>query len=159
MRSLILSSRFPVSPPSLKTCFFPCKTPASGLLSFKGPKNLITSLKWSPTLAISFTMSSMQKIPCSPRAYGKHKLEWLRYKLSFTLNKKLLITCSIMLLSVRGTGLPSIIVYPFLKMRSLTLLPLGYLQEWQQTVVRAHQRIIREMECWTIEKWIFVTYP
>lgn len=35
-----------------------------------------------------------------------------------------------MLLSVRGTGFSSIIVYPFLKMRSLTLFSFGYLQEW-----------------------------
>ena len=57
MRMLILSSRAPASPPSLKWLVSLVKPPR-GDESLKGHRKLLTSLKLAPQVKISWMMSS-----------------------------------------------------------------------------------------------------
>lgn len=76
IKSLIWSPRFPESPPSLNGFFLPCNA-FSGLFKVKGHKKWQTSLKCVPTFAISFTMSSIQMILCSPSAWKHKQANWI----------------------------------------------------------------------------------
>lgn len=70
MRLLSKSSLFPASPDSTKWSLFFCRPP-KGQLSLNGHKKLLASLKWGPTVRISWMRSSIHIMPNFPSAYTK----------------------------------------------------------------------------------------
>mmetsp|Transcript_1864 Transcript_1864/g.171 ORF Transcript_1864/g.171 Transcript_1864/m.171 type:complete len:86 (+) Transcript_1864:146-403(+) len=70
------SSLFPQSPPVWKGCLL-LLYPPLGLFNLKGHKKLLASLKWGPTVVISWIKSSIQLIPNLPKPCS---MTWLFYK-------------------------------------------------------------------------------